>query len=147
MLLSCCFDFALQTLVALVDEARGREQLQRLAKRGHTIAVDDFGTGYSNFNYLRSLPIGKLKIDRSFLEDVQDPMTEKILRSLVGVANTLGVECLIEGVEDELGLLMAKRTGVGSVQGFLIGRPAELEAFERGAPALHHLDDAKRASG
>ena len=123
-------EFEVTESAMIVDEARGREQLSRLAERGHTIAIDDFGTGYSNFNYLRSLPIHKLKIDRSFLEDLQDPMTEKILRSLVGVANTLDVECLIEGVEDELGLVMAKRSGVGMVQGFLIGRPSELGNFE-----------------
>jgi len=120
-------EFEVTESAMLVDMARATENLERLSSRGHAIAIDDFGTGYSNFNYLRALPINKLKIDRSFLENLQDPMTEKILRSLVSVAGTLGVECLLEGVEDQLGLLMAKRAGVELVQGFLIGRPGGAE--------------------
>ncbi|MEL6528357.1 MAG: EAL domain-containing protein [Pseudomonadota bacterium] len=127
-------EFEVTESAMLVDMERATEHLERLAARGHTIAIDDFGTGYSNFNYLRALPINKLKIDRSFLEDLQDPMTEKILRSLVSVAGTLGVECLLEGVEDQLGLLMAKRTGVELVQGFLIGRPAGANEFRLSPP-------------
>ncbi len=113
------------------DTAKAAYNIQRFADRGHAIAIDDFGTGYSNFNYLRELPITKLKIDRSFLDDLDDPVTEKILRSLAGIAQTLEVECLLEGVEDQLGLLAAKRTGIDLVQGYLVGMPVSEEDLRR----------------
>ena len=118
----------------LADLEKATRNLKRLADAGFSIALDDFGTGYSNFNYLRRLPINKLKIDRSFLENPGDPMTEKILFSLAGMARTLGVQCLLEGVEDEMDLLIARRVGAETVQGFHFGKPMSegelLQAFE-----------------
>ncbi|MFM5925109.1 MAG: putative bifunctional diguanylate cyclase/phosphodiesterase [Novosphingobium sp.] len=116
-------EFEVTETAMMSDMSRASRNLLRLTKLGHPIALDDFGTGYSNFNYLRTLPIGKLKIDRSFLEDLGDPMTEKILHSLAGMARTLDVQCLIEGIESELELVLAKRIGTQLVQGFLFGRP------------------------
>ena len=107
----------------MADLERASMNLGRLAQAGFSIALDDFGTGYSNFSYLRALPIDKLKIDRSFIQSPGDPMTEKILTSLVGMAQVLGVHCLLEGVENEVSLLMAKRAGAELVQGYLFGKP------------------------
>ena len=134
-------EFEVTETAMLYDTQRATHNLRRLAELGHKIAIDDFGTGYSNFSYLRALPINKLKIDRSFLKDLSDPMTEKMLKSLVGMANTLGVECLLEGVEDELSLVMAKRSGAGMVQGFLLGRPTDAQTFGDAVAA------SKRPSG
>ena len=124
------------------DTQKAAANLRRLAALGHPIALDDFGTGYSNFGYLRTLPISKLKVDRSFMENLTDPMTEKILHSLAGMARTLEVKCLLEGVENELELLMAKRVGAQSVQGYYFGKPmvaAELfEYLEQSAPEGEH---------
>lgn len=116
-------EFEVTESAMLADFEKASANLRRLSKVGFTIALDDFGTGYSNFNYLRVLPINKLKVDRSLLENPGDPMTEKILISLVGMARALGVHCLLEGVEDELDLLTAKRVGAGSIQGYWIARP------------------------
>lgn len=125
-------EFEVTETAMMADTQKASANLFRLSELGHPIALDDFGTGYSNFNYLRTLPINKLKIDRSFIENIADPMTEKILHSLVGMALTLRVECLLEGIENELQLVMAKRAGVQSVQGFLFGMPMnarELAAY------------------
>ena len=65
------------------------------------------------------------------MENLGDPMTEKILRSLVGMARTLEVHCLLEGVENELELMLAKRVGAQSVQGYLFGRPMPALALQR----------------
>jgi diguanylate cyclase (GGDEF)-like protein len=128
-------EFEVTETAMFQDKGRAEENLQRLSGLGYAIAVDDFGVGYSNFNYLRTLPINKIKIDRSFLDDLQDPMTEKMLNSLVGIAGTLGVQSLLEGVEDELGLLMAKRAGADLVQGYLTGRPMTAADLEKIDPA------------
>ncbi len=116
-------EFEVTETAMMVDLDKATANLERLTRLGFSIALDDFGTGYSNFNYLRKLPINKLKVDKSFIENPADPMTEKVLASLVGLARVLGVHCLLEGVEDEVGLLIAKRAGAGSVQGYLFGKP------------------------
>ena len=123
-------EFEVTETAMMSDIGRAKGNLGRLSALGHPIALDDFGTGYSNFNYLRTLPIDKLKVDRSFLEDLADPTTEKILRSLVGVARTLDVPCLLEGVESEFDLLVAKRVGAQAVQGFLFGQPLDVQEMQ-----------------
>tara|TARA_R110000824_G_scaffold251980_2_gene440602 strand:+ start:2339 stop:4255 length:1917 start_codon:yes stop_codon:yes gene_type:complete len=116
-------EFEVTETAMMADTCKASSNMLRLSALGHSLALDDFGTGYSNFSYLRTLPISKLKVDRSFMDDVSDPMTEKILHSLVGLARTLGVDCLLEGIEDELQLLIAKRVGTHMVQGYLFGMP------------------------
>ena len=116
-------EFEVTETAMMADTCKASSNMLRLSELGHPLALDDFGTGYSNFSYLRTLPISKLKVDRSFMKDVGDPMTEKILQSLVGMARTLGVDCLLEGIEDEIQLIMAKRVGTHMVQGYLFGMP------------------------
>jgi diguanylate cyclase (GGDEF)-like protein len=123
-------EFEVTETAMMTDFDKATNNLCRLADTGFSIALDDFGTGYSNFNYLRRLPIGKLKVDRSFMENPNDPMTEKVLFSLAGMARTLGVHCLLEGVENEVDLLMAKRVGADTVQGFLFGEPMTADALQ-----------------
>lgn len=124
-------EFEVTETAMMADADRAGANLHRLAALGHPLSLDDFGTGYSNFNYLRALPISKLKVDRSFMQDLGDPMTEKVLRSLVGMAQTLDVHCLLEGIETELELLVAKRVGAQLVQGFLYGEPMDEDEFFR----------------
>ncbi|WP_161782138.1 putative bifunctional diguanylate cyclase/phosphodiesterase [Erythrobacter longus] len=116
-------EFEVTETAMMADLQKATANLMRLADAGYSIALDDFGSGYSNFSYLRSLPITRLKVDRSFIEDPSDPMAEKVLASLVGMARVLGVNCLLEGVEDEIALLMAKRAGAELVQGYLFSEP------------------------
>ncbi|MEP0392691.1 MAG: EAL domain-containing protein [Erythrobacter sp.] len=120
-------EFEVTETAMMADTEKACDNLNRLSKLGFSVALDDFGTGYSNFNYLRELPIDKLKIDRSFVEDIGNPMTEKILHSLTVTANALGVNCLLEGVEDEIQLVMAKRVGAHAVQGYIFGKPMQSE--------------------
>ena len=134
-------EFEVTETAMMADFEKATANLRRLAENGFSIALDDFGTGYSNFSYLRALPIQKLKVDRSFIENPGDPMAEKILTSLAGMARILGVHCLLEGVEDEVALLMAKRAGAESVQGYLFGRPMGSDEL------LKLVDEASDASG
>ena len=70
-------EFEVTETAMMADMQKASDNMMRLAELGHPMALDDFGTGYSNFNYLRKLPINKLKVDRSFMENLTDPMTEK----------------------------------------------------------------------
>jgi len=120
-------EFEVTETAMMADFDKAKANLKRLTNAGFTIALDDFGTGYSNFSYLRALPIQKLKVDRSFLDNPGDPLTAKILHSLAGMSRVLGLECLIEGVEDELDLLLAKQAGVDLIQGYYFGKPMPAE--------------------
>ncbi|MEL7446813.1 MAG: GGDEF domain-containing phosphodiesterase, partial [Pseudomonadota bacterium] len=140
-------EFEVTETAMMADFERAAANLERLTAIGFSIALDDFGTGYSNFGYLRNLPIDKLKVDKSFIANPGDPMTEKFLSSLAGMARTLNLHCLLEGVEDEVGLLMAKRAGADSVQGFLFGHPMNAEDLLRAAgDTLASKTDKKSAA-
>lgn len=140
-------EFEVTETAMMVDFDKATANLARLSGHGFGLALDDFGTGYSNFSYLRRLPITKLKVDRSFLENPGEEMTERMLASLAGMARLLGVHCLLEGIEDEIGLLMAKRVGAQSVQGYLFGAPMSEAELTRhiARSGLENADGAERA--
>ncbi len=102
--------------------------LKRLNEMGVNISVDDFGTGYSSLNYLRYLPIHILKIDRSFINDIdKDLNTRVIVKSIIDVAHSLKLKVTAEGVESTGQLDLLKQMGCDEIQGYLISRPAPME--------------------
>ncbi len=98
--------------------------LHRLKDLGVRVALDDFGTGYSSLNYLRSLPIDTLKIDKSFIEDLLDPDQGKhLVGSIVALAHGLGLEVVAEGVETEMQWHYLQAKGCDVLQGYYFYRP------------------------
>jgi len=103
-----------------------------LRNLGVRIAMDDFGTGYSSLRYLRSFPFDRIKLDRSFVQDLADAEGGVVIvRAVVGLGRSLGIPTLAEGVEtvDQLECLRAE--GYDEAQGFHFGRPAGPEATRR----------------
>ena len=130
-------DIAPNTLELEVVETTALENLNEVTERIHGcmalgvgFALDDFGTGYSSLTYLRQLPVGQVKIDRSFVRDMLDnPEDQSLVESIVGMAHTLGRQVVAEGVETvEHGALLI-RCGCDSAQGYGIARPMEAEAL------------------
>jgi len=106
--------------------------LQQLHGIGVVISVDDFGIGYSSLNYLKKFPIQKLKIDRSFIQDIADqPSDAKIVGTILTLAHALQLKVVAEGVETERQLEVLERLGCDEAQGFLFSRPVPAEALER----------------
>ena len=123
---SLCIEIT-ETLL-MQDTPATIDTLRRLRDLGVSLAIDDFGTGYSSLSYLRRLPVTVLKIDRSFvLELGLDPQGATIVSSVIDLAHALGMECVAEGVENEVHLATLARLGCDEMQGFLFspGVPAD----------------------
>lgn len=99
-----------------------QETLKRLRAEGFTIALDDFGTGYSSLSMLTLLPIDKLKIDRSFIENMNEPLMSAVLM----MAKALNLLVIAEGIEDAGQFQMLKAMNCWGLQGYYISPPAEL---------------------
>jgi EAL domain-containing protein (putative c-di-GMP-specific phosphodiesterase class I) len=126
---ACALSVEVTESVALDDSVL--PVLRRLHALGVSVAMDDFGIGYSSLSYLKRLPISVLKVDRSFVRDVvSDRYDEAIVSSIVAIAHGLGFKVIAEGVEDDAQLRRIGALGCDEAQGFLLGRPQTLAAFE-----------------
>ncbi|KAB2668931.1 putative bifunctional diguanylate cyclase/phosphodiesterase [Brucella sp. RRSP16] len=105
--------------------------LQRLKNAGINIALDDFGTGYSSLSYLNTLPLTKVKVDRSFVRDITtDRRSLMLLRGVTQLSHELGLGVTVEGVETEEQLALIRvAAGADLVQGYLLGMPVPVEAI------------------
>ncbi len=113
----------------MVSGVEANRRLQALRDIGVSIALDDFGTGYSSLSYLRRLPVDKLKIDRSFIRDIEtDPGDASIVAAILAMARALGIPTVAEGVETRGQLAYLRERGCTFVQGYLYGRPTPAQA-------------------
>lgn len=114
--------------VVMREASESMRRMRELTLLGAALAIDDFGTGYSSLAYLRSFPIRSLKIDRSFVQDVdRDPASATIVQAIVAMGASLGLTVVAEGVETSQQLRQLRRMGCHEMQGFLVSRalPAE----------------------
>lgn len=115
--------------VTIDDAGRVAAVLLELKRLGVRVSIDDFGTGYSSLSYLHSLPIDVLKIDRSFVAAMsQTAESSQIVRTIVGLANSLGKEVVAEGTEAAAQVLQLRSMGCQYGQGYYFSRPADLAA-------------------
>ncbi len=117
--------------VLIDDEAGAVAKLHELRALGIGVALDDFGTGYSSLNYLKALPIGKIKIDRTFVESVtSEPRDAAIVHGILAIAHKLELVVVAEGVETVAQLAYLMRAGCDQLQGFLLERPQPLAQLQ-----------------
>jgi EAL domain-containing protein (putative c-di-GMP-specific phosphodiesterase class I) len=106
---------------------RGRESLRELRSHGIRVAIDDFGTGYSSLSYLRQLPVDLVKIDQTFLSPIENNVVDPaFLRAIVGLAETLHLVTICEGVETPGHVRDLQAAGCGYGQGDFLARPGPL---------------------
>jgi diguanylate cyclase (GGDEF)-like protein/PAS domain S-box-containing protein len=116
--------------VLIGDFTRALNLLRRLKALGIRIAMDDFGTGYSSLSYLQSFPFDKIKIDRSFISNLEaTPQSAEIVRAVLSLAHALHIPVVAEGVETEAQRAFLEREACEEMQGYLIGRPEPIEHY------------------
>ena len=115
--------------VFLADGDSTDETFAKLKKVGVRLALDDFGTGYSSLGYLKKAPFDKIKIDQSFVRGAASTTNRNaaIIRAIVTLAETLGMDTCAEGVETHDDLQLIRELGVSMVQGYIFGRPSDAD--------------------
>ncbi len=126
--------------VLLTDTPVTTRNLERIRALGVGVALDDFGTGYASLSYLRRFPLDRLKLDRSFVSDLEaDGSARAVARTVIELGHALGMRVTAEGVETEGQLACLRALGCDEAQGFLLGRPVD-------ADLLASLLDSERRS-
>ncbi|MBW6527324.1 EAL domain-containing protein [Sphingomonas sp. RHCKR7] len=115
--------------VFLNEDASSERMFRALKALGVRLALDDFGTGYSSLGYLRKAPFDKIKIDQSFVRGAIQPGNRNaaIIRAIVSLAETLGMETTAEGVEQQDEIVLIRGLGCSHIQGYVYGRPARAD--------------------
>jgi len=115
-------------VIANADQAL--QTMHRLRAMGVQLSIDDFGTGYSSLSYLKRFPVSKLKIDRSFVNDIHVDANDKaIVDAVLTLAHKLGLRTVAEGVETAEQLRYLRAQGCDECQGYFFARPCGSEAF------------------
>ncbi|MDQ1636129.1 MAG: hypothetical protein QOJ32_2938 [Frankiaceae bacterium] len=128
----------------ITDLAAASVVLDELHGLGIRLSLDDFGTGYCSLTYLRHLAVDELKLDRSFLVDLDDSTSHAVIRAAIDMARALGMSVVGEGVERPEQLAALQQLGCGLGQGFLLGRPEaadDLSLLRSAVAALNNAGD------
>ncbi len=129
----CCLELELIETPAIQKDSEGYRQLQALRALGVAISIDAFGTGYGSLSYLGKLEVDSIKIDPSFVRDIAtDPNTQNLVAAIIGVAKSIGIDVIAEGVETEEQRSVLAGLGCPVMQGFVFCRalpPSQIEAL------------------
>ncbi|WP_455796667.1 EAL domain-containing protein [Clostridium butyricum] len=105
--------------------------LRRIRECGIQVSIDDFGTGYSSFNYIKTLPLDVLKIDKSLLRDMEkDERTKHIIKTIINLAHILNLSVTCEGVETKEQFQLLEKLNCDNIQGYYLSRPLKINDFK-----------------
>ncbi|SMD18970.1 EAL domain-containing protein [Rhizobium sp. RU36D] len=120
-------EFEITETAMMTDFDAARDALSKLSAMGSRIALDDFGSGYSSFGYIHRFPLNKIKIDRSFVTELDGgDIGHNIIRAIVDLCRNLKLDCLVEGVETPEQFAAVQTAGARYVQGYYFSRPLPL---------------------
>jgi diguanylate cyclase (GGDEF)-like protein/PAS domain S-box-containing protein len=132
-----CLEVELTESILAINTPALVVNINKLNDTGVCISIDDFGTGFSNLSYLKSFPLGRLKIDQCFIADIlSDPSNAEISKSIIHLAHGMGMKVIAEGIESEEIFDFLKENGCDEAQGYLLGRPVN---SEQTVSLLQHL--------
>ena len=119
------------TEAGTLNEKNIISKIEKINQSGFSVAIDDFGTGYSSIERLSKLNVSTLKIDRCFIEDIEDTQTYSFLEAIVKLARTTAEYVIVEGVSTLPQKLLLMKMGVRHCQGFFLAHPMDIHALER----------------
>lgn len=123
-------DFEITETAVTFDFVRAQQSIATLKAMGCGVSLDDFGTGYSSLSHVHRLPLDKIKVDRSFVSDINDnPVSYKIIKSLTGLCDDMEIACVVEGVETRAQLDTLRRLGCDFIQGYYFAKPMPGDAI------------------
>jgi EAL domain-containing protein (putative c-di-GMP-specific phosphodiesterase class I) len=126
-----CLQLEITESVLMSDAERSSAILHELKSLGIQLAVDDFGTGYSSLSYLEQFPIDVLKIDQSFVRDLDNRVDNRIIVSaIIGMGNSLKLKVIAEGIENQTQLSFLKEQYCGEGQGYFFSPPLAAPQFQ-----------------
>ena len=114
----------------LADDVATVDALRRLTETGAHLAVDDFGVGYSSIGYLHRLPVDRVKIDKSLVQDLAVRRSYLLVQGVVAMARAMDLQVVVEGIEDAHTAVLLRDLGCDRAQGYLFGQPMPLRAAE-----------------
>lgn len=117
----------------LTDIDESIDKLMQLKEAGFSIALDDFGTGYSSLSYLKDLPLDVLKVDRAFVNELEQKNTAELARSIIAIGHHMSMCVVAEGVEQKQQVETLHKMGCNIFQGYYFGRPMPAEEFKQWA--------------
>jgi EAL domain-containing protein (putative c-di-GMP-specific phosphodiesterase class I) len=124
-------DIELTENAVIENSQTAAQSLRYLHQLGVTLSIDDFGTGYSSLSYIKRLPVQRLKIDQSFVQNLEHSQNDdEIVKAIINLGHSLGLNVIAEGVETEGQLRRLRLLGCDEVQGHLISPPLSAEALE-----------------
>jgi EAL domain-containing protein (putative c-di-GMP-specific phosphodiesterase class I)/DNA-binding CsgD family transcriptional regulator len=122
--------FEVTESAAFSNTVRSMEILSRLRLKGIQLSIDDFGVGYSSLRLLRQMPFTEIKIDQSFIKELDLSADSRVIvKSVIDLATALELDCVAEGVESESVACLVEQLGCTNLQGYFIGRPMPVEAI------------------
>ena len=125
-----CLELEITESAIMEQPARAHATLEAIAASGVHLAVDDFGTGYSSLAYLQRMPADVVKIDQSFIRELEsDPRQQGLVKAMISLSQDLGHRVVAEGVENEAVLAFLREAGCDEAQGYWFGRPMEVDVF------------------
>jgi len=107
-----------------------KEILDKLKLLGLKISLDDFGSGYSSLNYLAKIPFDEIKIDKSFVDEIEEKRVQTILKAIIEIKNSYNIQLIAEGVETEEQLKLLQDLGCYNIQGYLFSKPKALSELQ-----------------
>lgn len=126
-----CLELELTESVAMHSPADAIAVIHKLHERGIRMSIDDFGTGFSSLSYLKKFKVNKLKIDQSFVRDINTDQEDKaIVTAIISLAKSLGLKTLAEGVESDDQQAFLREQGCNEMQGFIFSKPLPADQFE-----------------
>jgi diguanylate cyclase (GGDEF)-like protein len=124
-------DVELTENAVIENSQTAAQSLRYLHQLGVTLSIDDFGTGYSSLSYIKRLPVQRLKIDQTFVQNLEHSANDEVIvRAIINLGHSLGLKVIAEGVETEGQLERLRQLGCDEVQGFLVSPPISAEALE-----------------